>query len=807
MSSWKVIKDNVRTDYIVIENLQQFLVQDVPMIHPEHPIYINFWSKEIKKCIEGMWGNEFGQYRYMPGNLYFFGNYGVIEHTFQKGNVNVTEEIKPLVVDYLWDFAYMSWVAYGFSGFEKDTKVSCNALLKQYYDKELSYDALPETCFHNGVIKKYEDPYDYIRKIHVNKLGKCLFENPTINILICGSRGGSKSYWVAVGEIEYNFIFGGTRRYNQTFINGENKAQQCVGAGDSNKSSEMLNKFLASQNAKTNGESAKFKKWFGIWTETDSKGDLVTTPCPLYRRTLGTLDCPNKKPHKIYRAKYKVEINGEWIERGSGSTIAHVNYSTKKGDGFRAAEGGRYLFSNCEEVGSMENFIEVLGANEGTISRGGNRFGVQWAQGTSGHIEYIQATKKVFLNPQDYNVLAFKNQFGHTGKNGMIGYFIPYYITLLDCKDKNGNTDYELAINKVNKQREKEASSSDPKVLRDFLMNKPCYVDEMWLTDKGYYLPYEEAASREKELTAFDRYKLLETPVKLIWDSNVSRGVKYEILHDAEPYREFPIDSSKKKDPSGCIVIYEFPQEINGYVPHDLYQFIGLDPYVEEDIDRGGSVGSLFILINPKYIPQGFSGNCIAASYIGKPTEGLSVYYENVEKLLSFYGNPIQGLAFEKNRGESCREHFIRKNKTQLLMVTPQNTMGANIYQRNIVSFGYNVGNRIAKLNLVKMLNDWLLEETTLKDGTKKNIERIPSLFLIRQIMQYNLDDNFDAVDGFRGCILALREYETKLQSETNRKEIKSNDFKSYNNNERIFKQRKDQRFSSSSSTRIRKNV
>ena len=72
--------------------------------------------------------------------------------------------------------------------------------------------------------------------------------------------------------------------------------------------------------------------------------------------------------------------------------------------------------------------------------------------------------------------------------------------------------------------------------------------------------------------------------------------------------------------------------------------------------------------------------------------------------------------------------------------------------------------------------------------------------------MQYNLDDNFDAVDGFRGCILALREYETKLQSETNRKEIKSNDFKSYNNNERIFKQRKDQRFSSSSSTRIRKD-
>lgn len=805
MSSWKVIKDNVRTDYIRLENLQQFLVQDVPMIHPEHPIYINFWSKEIKKCIEGMWGNEFGQYRYMPGNLYFFGNYGIINHTFQKDGVNVTKQIKPMIVDYVWDFAYMSWVAYGFSGFEKDTKTSCCVLLKQYYNKELEQKKLPQSCFHNGELKKYEDPFEYIKRLHTGKLGKPLFENPTQNALTLGSRGGGKSYWSAIAEIEYNFVFGGARRYNQAFINGEESCEQCCGAGDSNKSSEMLKKFMDSQNAKTDSESKRFKEWFGIWTDIDSKGETVTTPCPLYRRTLGKLDPSNKK--NLYRAKYKVDINGEFVERGTGSTIAHVNYSTKKGDGHIAAAGGRYLYSVIEEVGGLESFIDVLGANEATVTRSGHRFGVQWAMGTSGHIEYIQATKKVFLNPQDYNVLAFKNQFGHTGKNGMIGYFIPYYITFLDCKDENGNTNYEDAINKVNRLRQKESESSDPKVLRDYMMNYPCYVDEMWLTDKGYYLPYEEAASREKELTAFDRYKLLETPVKLIWDSNVSRGVKYEILHDAEPYREFPIDSSKKKDPSGCIVIYEFPEEINGYIPHDLYQFVGLDPYVEEDIDRGGSVGSLFILINPKYIPQGFNGNCIAASYIGKPTEGLSVYYENVEKLLQFYGNPIQGLAFEKNRGESCREHFIRKNKTQLLMVTPQNTMGANIYQRNIVSFGYNVGNRIAKLNLVKMLNDWLLEETTLRDGTKRNIERIPSLFLIRQIMQYNLDDNFDAVDGFRGCILALREYETKLQSESNRKEKKSNDFKSYNNNERIFKQRKDQRFSSSSSTRIRKNL
>ncbi len=794
---WFIKEELVKTNYTVIENLQQFIVQDVPQLHPEHPLYTQFWSKESKKCIEGIWGNEFGKYRYMPGNLYYFGNYGIIEHTFEVNAVKVTEDIKPFIIDYLWDYAYSSWVCYGFSGFEKDDNYSSNVKLLNYYKQELVLSELPITCINSkGEAKVYIDPFEYISKLHSNNLGKPLFQNPTQNFFLLGSRGSSKSYWSAIGEIEYNFVFGGARRYDQKFIDGLYKVQQCCGAGDTNKSSEMLQKFLHSQNAKTNGENDTFKKWFGIWVEFDSKGNTVTTPCPFYKRTLGTLECPNKQPNKIYRAKYKVDINGEWIERGTGSSVAHVNYSTKKGDGYRAAEGGRYIYSVVEEVGSLETAIEVLGANEGTVSRGGNRIGVQWFQGTSGHIEYIQSSKKVFLDPRSYNMLTFKNQFGTSGSKGEIGYFVPYYITQLDCKDANGNTDYKKAISKVNKEREEYANSADPRVLRDFLMNKPCYVDEMWLTDKGYYLPYEEAALREKQLMAFDYYRTLENCVKLKWDSTKPRGIDYEILHTAEPYRDFPIDTAKKKDPSGCIVIYEFPQEINGHIPNDLYQFMGLDPYVEENIDRGGSVAAFYIIMNPKYIPFGYKGNTIVASYVGKPIEGLDHYYENLEKLIQFYGNPMQGLCYEKNRGESCRAHFIKKHKVNLLMPTPNQEQGSNMYQKNITSFGYNVGNRLVKIPLTKMVNDWLLEETELADGKKKNIERIPCLYLIRQIMQYNIDDNFDAVDGFRGAIINMREYQNKQIAEATTKAKKTSDFKGILSNERIFKKYKSGRFS-----------
>lgn len=743
---WHVNINKVRTDYPIIQNLSQWLIGSVPQLNPEHPEYAKFWSKETKKCIEGVWGQEFGKWRYMPGNLYFFGNYGILEHTFEIGGVKVTENIKPLIVDYLWEMAYQSWISYGFSGFDKDILISCNDKLKLFYENKLSIDKLPSSCLYEGVPKKYESPYEYISKLHSHNSGKSLFENYTQNTLTGGSRGGTKSYFEAVGELEYNFVFGGARRYDIKFINKETRSSQCIGSAETAKSSELLSKFKFSQDCKSNGDNKNFKDWFGIWVETDHNGKQIVTPCPFYKRTLGSLACPNKDNQ--YRSNYKIEINGEWKEKGEGSTIAHVNYSEKKGNGARAAEGGRYLRSTVEEVGSCPNYVDILGANEGTISRAGHRFGVQHSMGTSGNIEYVQALKRVMLNPQDYNVLSFHNIFSQQGKDRRIAYFIPFYITLLHHKDKNGNTNYESALEEVNRQRIELAKSSDPRVLQDFLMNKPCYLDEMWITSRGHYLPVEEATVREKELMQDQHYKDLMNPVELIWDTKATSGVTYKVLGMAAPIVEYPLPKDLK-DPSGTVVLYEFPQEVNGKIPPDMYCFVGHDPYTEEAIDRGGSLGVTYILKNPKYIPFGYTGNIIVASYIGKPIKGLDFYYEQQEKLLALYGNPQQGLWYEKNRGDIVRAWYTGKDKLHLLAPTPQYQQGSSMFQKHIQSFGYLVSSN--KRSLIKMVNDWLLQETEfVENGTvtkKMNIFRLPCLFLIRQIIQYNEEpnSNFDA--------------------------------------------------------------
>lgn len=758
--NWWININKVRTNYVVIEDLSRFMGDPIRLLHPDHPDYLLQWAKETKRCIEGVWSKQFGSWRWMPGSLYFYGKFGVIQHLEDK----IIKYIRPLIVDFIWDYAYDSTVVRGFSGFEKDEEYSCHESLKDYYQKSTDISYVHHSCYNSKEeLKKYKDPSEYLFEGHSKNLGKPLFENITKDELVLGSRGSSKSYWVALGELEYRFVFYDSKSYNQfkeLRFNGL-KSEQCVGAENVDKSAELLEKFYDSQVAKANASNKDFVKWFGIWDEGGSSDTLV--PCPFYKIAKGTLKPGNKK--NPYRNEYDKKQNGKWVPQGSKSKIFHVNYSSKKGDGETAASGGRYNFSNYEEVGLGPNYTKVKGHNEETVKRGGVRFGVQWAQGTSGLVEYIQAAKDIMLNPDSYNVLSFKNEFGTEGKNSRIARFVPAYITHFRFKDKNGNTDFVRAIDHENAERAKASESDDPSVLRLYRMNRPCYVNEMWLTDKGYYFPYEELALREQELMTGNLYQTIGTAVQLTRDQN--GNIIYNIDHNAKPINTFPVDKDLD-DPSGSVVIYEFPETD---IPLDMYAFIGHDPYVEEDIDKGGSLGVTYVLKNPKYISQGYTGNIIVASYIGKPLDGLDAYYENQCKLLEFYNATHQSLWYEKNRGDLCRAYYINNHKINYLAPTPQRVQGSSIYQKAIRSFGFVVGNRSSKLNLIKLTRDWLVEETEFKeeDGVvrkKMNLFRIPDLFLVRQLMMFTLDGNFDGVSAFLGSVLGLREYQSKEADE-----------------------------------------
>jgi hypothetical protein len=88
------------------------------------------------------------------------------------------------------------------------------------------------------------------------------------------------------------------------------------------------------------------------------------------------------------------------------------------------------------------------------------------------------------------------------------------------------------------------------------------------------------------------------------------------------------------------------------------------------------------------------------------------------------------------------------------------------MFEKKATQTGYIVSGA-SKVTLIDQFADWLKEETELTiDGEteiKMNIERIPCLFLIKQIKQYNDKVNADAVSACLGIPLALGEQEVRM--------------------------------------------
>ena len=764
----------LKKDLVYIQNLKNFLV-DVPSYHPDHPKYVDVWTKYNKWCIEGLWAYDNNGWRFMPPTLFFYANFFKIQHT-ERGQ-KIRKAIKPYVRDLDWLIHYSYIEAQGFSGFTKDDKYSCDIALidddlyQEIYTSSKEEDRKRFNHIHTskGVKKQYVPVRDYVKRLHEADLGKPLYYNPASNMLLFGARGGGKSYTVA-GIASHILTFDGVKEYTQLALNSATLATVAIGAGITDKSSDLVSKVAFGLNA------------FGVDKDLGVYGDpenALYEPSPFYRNWIGDLKPGNKK--NPFRYVYEVETERGWTKKGTNTSLVHINYSDKKQDGTQAGAGGRYLLSIYEEIGLMANFRDALLSNVGTVSVDGEQFGVQIGIGTSGNIDLVQQTRLVFENPKEYNFLEYDNIWEPSEKK--IGLFIPAYLTETRFKDENGNTDLEKALHHYAKRRIEEAKKDDPASLYNEKMNYPLVPSDMWISNKGSYFPVIELLEREKQLLRDHNYKKLAQPTKLIWDSTQPYGVRAEYCSDTELIHTYPYDRTLNKLDGG-IAIYEKPQTIRGVIPDDMYIFVH-DPYISDNLDEGGSLGVTLGFLNPKYTSQGFNGNYLVCSYIGKHPDGKAGYYSTQEKLLAYYGNPKRGLWYEANRGDYCRDYYVRKNKQILLAFEPNKSKSASVYQKKILKYGFTVGNLNDKIEMIDTAAEHLLKKMVFNGVNMRVLETLPSLFLVQQLIQFELKGNYDAVSAYIGYPLALEELEFNI---VNEKEKKQNPLAILSMNPHIFK-------------------
>ena len=240
----------MRDDWIKIEDLTRFLLPDNKVIpyHYDDPRHTPYWRRLKKTCVEGFWGEDFGNYRFMPGRLFFYGNFCTIEHT--DPDEQVRRFMKPLIGDIEWERAYMYLEADGFSGWSEDEFYTSDRDIINY---RKNYDIIKtarqaQFFTKDGKFKEFIDPRENIRMLHDKPKGLPLYKNTKSNIIEIGSRRGGKSYWYSLGGALYAIIFDRIKYYTDNNRLNPPTAKVLIGSGRTDKSSEFCDKIETAMN-------------------------------------------------------------------------------------------------------------------------------------------------------------------------------------------------------------------------------------------------------------------------------------------------------------------------------------------------------------------------------------------------------------------------------------------------------------------------------------------------------------------------------------------------------------------------------
>lgn len=726
--------------FIRINNRNNFLISKVPEMHPASIRYLEYWKLHKKRCIEGLWSvddsnvilnpnskidNKIKSYnwRWMPSNLYFYVNFGTILHQEEEGPRSAPKKkMRPYLRDIEWEFFY-NWIEVrGFSGFEDDEKYSCNRDLLQV--KVDSSFRVHSSCINKeGKLKEYIKGSSYLRMLRDKPLGNPSFENRALNLFMLGARGFGKSYMVGVGVVLHELLFDGAKKYNKKSIEDPYTVEIFVGAAISSKSADILKK------AKVAMEHLP-----GSWTDGEHYN-----PCPFAKTMSGTLSPNNMK--NPWRHEYQKKIGGDWKDFGTGSNVKHGIYTTENPE---AAAGTRPGVMVVEEVGLLANVLTVHGSNTACQMEGSWKFGSTIYLGTGGNVEKIQESEVIFRDPKGFEFLEFEDDWEGTGQ---IGWFVPAIYAMNQYKDKNGNTNIEEATTFKEKEREIKRQSKDPSALGLEMMNFPLVPSEMFLNAKGAMFPQAELKEIYAEVKSNPaKYTNSHYYVDLVWNTEGQLEIKHLTSHNL--LIDWPVKNNKNKP--GVIELFEMPKkDDDGNVFYNRY-LQGTDTY-DDDESVTSSLGSTWIL--DSYTDR------IVAEYTGR--RGTKDFYEICRKLNILYKTTHN---YEQNK-KGLYTYYDNKNSTHLLCDTPESL-------RDVADITISkVGNKRKGTTANKQVNayglrlilDWLLEPAygESEDSEIKNMHKIRSLGLLKELINFNPNGNFDRVSAMI-MLMIIREERQK---------------------------------------------
>ena len=542
-------------------------------------------------------------------------------------------------------------------------------------------------------------------------------------------RGSGKSYFAA-WMVEYNFITDGCFDYDEYLLNKQQgtpaSSNTLVCAIDTKYTMPLLDKVLLHHSEMSGGY--------------EFQG--VSYPPPIRKKMEGTW----LSGKQTVSNRYRVKRGGSWHWKGTGSSIYHRTVK----DNPSAVNGLRVDLAVCEEIGFMENAIEVFGFLKDVTYDGAFKYGTIWGFGTGGEMSTgaTEAAMELAYNPDAYDCLVFDDEYEPENTKG-VGLFVPYHLGLNQFKNDAGFTNKPAAKKWIEGVRDKLRKLTNKTKWFQELQNNPEKLSEAFLISNQNLFPVADL----KEQLNYVRSKA-KTDVtirgylgELVWANDTDYLVKWVPDLDKKlqacKYRH-----KRSDDTTGAVQVWEHPVTLNGEVPNGLY-IAGLDPYAQ-DTSTGASLGSVFIY--KLFSTHDGVHELPVAEYTARPNK-MKDFNENVLKLLTYYN----ARCLYENNINNFKEFCDRKKRLSMLAKTPTVLKATN---NSTVSRQYGIHmTKSIKEELETYFRDWLIEED--QDG-KLNLHKLYSQPLLEELISYNPDGNFDRVIAMMLVIL----YKTQRRSD-----------------------------------------
>lgn len=471
------------------------------------------------------------------------------------------------------------------------------------------------------------------------------------------------------------------------------------------------------------------------------------------------------------RASYIENINGNLIEKGYKSEIAAIVL-----DDAQKLRGKKGQLIIVEEAGSFPNLLDAIPIIRKCILEGMLKVGTIFAFGTGGDEgPGFAAMETIFYKPEAYGFEPVPNVWEEAKVGTKCCHFFPAYENYLGFIDDCGNSLEKEAKDYILKLRqEKKSLGVDNKTLLKMAAEDPLTPEEAMLRTKGTYFPIVEAKKRLSQISV-DR-ELNKHNIGLL-EYNKDNTLYFENIQDALPQRDWPII-----DPTiNYIEVFELPQQdkVTLVVPRNRY-IAGIDPYNQDQSTNSESVGSMFVF--------DLWTDRIVCEYTARP-ERSEDYYEMCRRILLWYN----ATGMYEASVTLMYKFFKQRNQLHLLADTPSYLRDRNTWRADLDTAKGIKPTEEANKKGREAQKDYLLRVDNKETG-EKFIDRVRSVGYLKELINWNIDGNFDRVSAMN-MVFLYREDIVTVETEERKKKPEKNKFGNYFTKFKVERNLKDELF------------